>query len=393
MAWNEPGGNRNKQDPWRGSGQDNNGPPDLDEFLKGLQSKLSGFFGGRNGNRRDGPRGGAANGGGMNLVLILLLIAGVVWGVNGIYRVEQAERAVVLRFGKYLTQKTAGLHWYPPLIDEVLTLDTELVSGYTHQATMLTEDQNIVDVQLEVQYRVDDARKFFLNINDPLAALRQATESALRHVVGGSLMDSVITEGRAVLANDVETRLQSYLDIYNTGLVVLSVTMRDAHPPVAVKEAFDNVISAKEDEERLKNEADAYANSVIPEARGMAARIREEAIAYKTEVEEQAEGATARFTKLLEVYKLAPEIMRHRLYIETIESVLANSSKVLMAVDGSQNLTYLPLDKLMSAAPTTNSDFRVLPQRSTLPSSSSDSALSSESIDPRSRSFGRGEGR
>ncbi len=337
MAWNEPGGRNSKQDPWRGGGHQ--GPPDLDEFIKKLQEKMPKFFGG-------GGTNSTGGGYGFLVAVLILLILG--WGAYGVYRVEQAEQAVILRFGKFHNIVGAGLHWNPPLIDEVLKVNTEQVSSQSHQSSMLTEDQNIVDVQLEVQYRVQNPRDYFLSINDPKSALKQATESALRHVVGGSEMDEVITEGRYVLAQDVISRLQNYLDRHKTGLIATKVNVEDAHPPNEVKAAFDDVIKAKEDEVRLKNEAEAYANGVIPEARGQAQRLLEEANAYKNELISRASGDAERFTKLRIEYEKAPKVTRERLYLETMEQVLGRVTKVVMDVEGGQSLTYLPLDKLLN---------------------------------------------
>jgi membrane protease subunit HflK len=283
------------------------------------------------------------------MAIAVLLVLAVIWGVNGFYKVEQAERAVVLRFGKFYEENTAGLHWNPPMIDEVLKLDAELVGAHTHQASMLTEDQNIVNVQLEVQYRVADARMFYLDISDAFAALRLATESALRHVVGGSVMEAMITEDRSVFSADVQERLQAYLKDYKTGLMISKVIMRDASPPDPVKDAFDDVLRAKAEQETLKNEAERYRESVVPEAKGLAMRIRAEADAYKSEITEQAVGEATRFSSLLAAYSVAPDITRERMYIDTMQSVLSNSSKVLMDTKGSQTLTYLPLDKILSA--------------------------------------------
>lgn len=391
MAWNEPGGKRNNQDPWRGGGNDQ-GPPDLDEIFRGLQNKISALFGGGGGGSSNNDSG---NGGSFTMVVAVLLILGVIWAINGFYRVEQAERAVVLRFGKYHSQKTAGLHWNPPMIDEVLKLDAELVGAHTHQASMLTEDQNIVNVQLEVQYRVADAQMFYLDVSDAFAALRLATESALRHVVGGSVMESMITEDRSIFSTDVQARLQNYLDDYRTGLVISKVIMRDASPPDPVKDAFDDVLRAKAEQDTLKNEAERYRESVLPEANGLAMRIRAEAEAYKAEVEEKALGDTMRFTRLLEAYKMAPEITRERLYIDAMESVLSNSSKVLMDTSGGQTLTYLPLDKILEAT-TQQRDSRPA-MGSTSPSVIS-SPLTESSVDhsvgrSRGRSISRTEGR
>lgn len=346
MAWNQPGGGKNPQDPWR-NGQ--NQPPDLDELLKKLQDKINGLLGG---GRKKSNHDGEITG----LLLVALAISIVVWFFAGIYRVEQAEQALVLRFGKFHEMVGAGLHWNPYWIDKTVKINTEQVSSYSHKSTMLTEDQNIVDVELEVQYRILDPRRYYFEINDPLGTLRQATESALRHVVGGSVMDQVITEGRQVIAQDVVVRLQEYLDRYRSGLIITKVNVEDAHPPKEVKEAFDDVIKAREDEDRLKNEAQAYANGVIPEARGSAQRQIEEANAYKGEVVSRSKGEAQRFSQLLVEYRRSPEVTRERLYIETMESVFNRSSKVFVDIESGSPLIYLPLEKLMSGEMGSSSD-------------------------------------
>lgn len=337
MAWNEPGGGRNNQDPWRGR-DGRGGPSDLDDVLKKLQDRFGGMFGGSNDDNSLGLIG---------LILAALL---VVWFVAGFYRVEQAEKAVVLRFGEFHEVTTAGLHWYPWGIDTMMKVDTSQLNSMPVRATMLTEDQNIVDIDLQVQYLIDDPQAFFLNSSSPIDALRNAVESALRHVVGGSEMDRVLTDGRETIAVEVDKRLQEYLDRYKTGLVVAKINIEDAHPPKEVKDAFDDVIKAKEDEERVKNEAQAYANQVVPEARGKAQRMNQEATAYKTEVVERAGGEVARFEQLYAQYRKAPEVTRRRLYLETMEQVMGNSTKVLLDAEGSGNLLYLPLDKLTQGA-------------------------------------------
>lgn len=337
MAWNEPGGGRNNnQDPW--GGKNDQGPPDLDEVVKKLQERFGGIFGGK---------GGAGQGGGGGaMIVVAIVIAVIVWVVAGFYRVEQAEQAVVLRFGEYHEIKTAGLRWNPALIDQVFKIDVTKVYSKPMRATMLTEDQNIVDVELNVQYRINDAKSYFLHVTNPELALSHSIESALRHVVGGSRMDKVITEGREAIAIEVEQRLQEYLERYRTGLVVAKVNIEDAHPPKEVKAAFDDVIKAKEDEERLQNEAQAYANGIIPEARGKARRMLQEADAYKSEVVEKAKGEAARFEQLLAEYEKAPEVTRQRLYLQTMESVYGSTTKVMLDVEGGNNLLYLPLDKM-----------------------------------------------
>ncbi|MBL4865022.1 MAG: FtsH protease activity modulator HflK [Pseudomonadales bacterium] len=348
MAWNEPGGGRNNnQDPWRGN-NDNQGPPDLDEVLKKLQDRLGSLFGGGKGGSGGSSSGGKKGANSIALVVVVAVIAAGVWGFSGFYKVEEAEEAVVLHFGEFSEIKGAGLRWNPPVIDRILKVNTKQVSSHAHQATMLSKDDNIVDVQLVVQYRVHDPKSFFLNIGDPLGALRQATESALRHEVGNTDLDTILTEGRHVMAQEVKGRLQTYLDVYTSGLYVDKVNIQDAHPPKAVKAAFDDVIKAKEDKTRLKNEAEAYSNGIIPEARGYAKRQESESNAYRQEMIARANGETIRFTRLLAEYQKAPVVTRQRLYLETMEKVLGSSTKVLVDLEGGNNILYLPLDKIIS---------------------------------------------
>jgi membrane protease subunit HflK len=345
MAWNEPGGNGNKpRDPWGGGDQ---GPPDLDEALKKFQEKLGGLFGGGGGSGGGGGGGGpglAVSGG---LLLALILVAVLVWGLMGLYTVDEQERGVVLRFGKYHTTVQPGLAWNPPLMDQVTLVNVTRVSNATFREQMLTEDENLVQVNLSVQYVIADAQDFVLRVRDPERSLRHATESALRHVVGGSEMDYVLTEGRTQLALDVRDRLQLYLDNYRTGIRIAKVNLDDAKPPAEVQEAFDDVIKAREDEERVKNEAQAYANGIVPEARGQAQRQIEEANGYMESTIARATGEADRFYKLLVEYRKAPEVTRRRLYLETLEYVMTNSNTVMIDVDGGNNMMYLPLDKIL----------------------------------------------
>ena len=341
MAWNEPGGGNNKgpRDPWGGGDQ---GPPDLDEALKKLQEKLGGMFGGSSGSGGGSP--GAAFSG--TLLGVLLMGALVVWGLMGFYQVDQQERGVVLRFGKYHATVQPGLQWNPPLIDEVIKVNTTKVRAASLREIMLTQDENIVEVRLSVQYVIDDPMKFVLEVRDPERSLQHAAQSALRHVVGGTSMDLVLTEGRAQIAVDVKERLQEYLNMYQTGILVSTVNVDESKPPTQVQAAFDDVIKAREDEERLKNEAQAYANAVVPEARGAAQRQIEEASAYREQVIANAQGEADRFNKLLTEYEKAPEVTRERLYLDAVQGVYSNTSKVMVDVEGGNNMMYLPLDKL-----------------------------------------------
>ncbi len=344
MSWNEPGGGNNKpKDPWGGGDQ---GPPDLDEALKKLQEKLGGIFGGGGGSGASSGGGG----GGIPTALLGVIAAGalLVWGLMGFYQIDQQERAVVLRFGKYFETVQPGLQWNPPLIDEVIKINTTKVRAATFRETMLTQDENIVEVKLSVQYVIDDPTKFVLKVRDPERSLQHASQSALRHVVGGTTMDMVLTEGRAQIAIDVRQRLQEYLNLYETGILVSKVTVDESKPPSQVQAAFDDVIKAREDEERVKNEAQAYANGIVPEARGAAQRQLEEANAYKEQVLANAEGEAERFSKLLVEYRKAPEVTRERLYLDAVQSVYSSTNKVMVDVEGGNNMMYLPLDKLGS---------------------------------------------
>jgi len=337
MAWNEPGGGK---DPWGNRGDQ--GPPDLDEAFKKLQAQLAGIFGG-------GGRGASSGGSRFNgrIFTLLLGLVAVVYFALGLYQVDQPERGVVFRFGAVQSDlKLPGLHWNPPLIDVVEQVNVNRVNSHSHQALMLTEDENIVDVSLTVQYVVADPVAFLVNVRDPQVSVTQATESALRHVVGGSLMNDVITEGREALGVDVQERLQVYLDSYGTGIRLDKVNIDRSAPPSQVADAFNDVQKAKEDEQRLINEANAHAESVIPEARGEAQRIIEEANAYRDRVVARSEGEAQRFTKLLVEYEQAKDVTRNRLYIDAMESVLASTSKVMVTADGGSNILYLPLDRM-----------------------------------------------
>lgn len=351
MAWNEPGGGNNKpRDPWGGGDQ---GPPDLDEALKKVQEKLGGLFGGG----RSSSSGGGGSGRGIPGALLGVLAAGalLVWGLMGFYQIDEQERGVVLRFGKYHETVQPGLQWNPPLIDEVIKVNTTRVRAASFRETMLTQDENIVEVSLSVQYVIDDPNRFVLNVREPERSLQHAAESAIRHVVGGSKMDLVLTEGRAQIALDVRERLQQYLDMYETGIRVSKVNVDESKPPSQVQAAFDDVIKAREDEERFKNEAQAYANQIVPEARGQAQRQIEESSAYREQVIANAQGEAERFTKLLAEYRKAPEVTRERLYLDAVQGVLSKTNKVMVDVEGGNNVMYLPLDRMTSQGSTGSS--------------------------------------
>lgn len=350
MAWNEPGGNGDK-DPWGNRG--NQGPPDLDEVFRNFQRKFGSLFGGRGGR---GGGGGRSSGPGSIGIAIVIAIIVAFWMATGFYKIEEAERGIVLRFGKHVDTTQSGLHWHwPTPIESVTKVDVTKVHPIPLRATMLTQDENIVDIEGTIQYQVADPTAYLFNVRTPEISLSQAAESALRESIGTSKMDYVITEGRGQIAFQVENSIQQIVDFYGTGIKVIKANILTAKPPEAVKDAFDDVTQAREDEVRLINESEAYRNEVVPKARGAAARLREEADAYKQEVIARAEGEAKRFTQQLAAYERAPGVTRDRLYLDMMESVLGNSSKVLVDLEGNNNLLYLPLDKLMSRSATADS--------------------------------------
>ncbi len=341
MAWNEPGGSGGR-DPW--GGRNDQGPPDLDEVIRKLQGRLGRLFGGKGG----GGSGASVGAGGLGLVLIIALL---VWAASGIYIVDEGKRAVVLQFGAYQATTAPGPHWHPRFVQSVHIVDVENVRsmevGYrADEALMLTQDENIIDIKFAVQYQVKEPRDYLFNVRDPDATLRQVVESAVREVVGKSKMDFVITGGRSEIVARARELVQGVLDEYKTGLMLINLTMQDAQAPEQVQHAFADAVKAREDEQRLKNEAEAYANDVLPKARGAAARVLEEAQAYKEQVVAEADGEAARFEKILGEYAKAPSVTRERLYLESLESVLQRSSKVMVDTQGS-NLLYLPLDQVV----------------------------------------------
>lgn len=361
MAWNEPGDNDSKnngdRDPW-GGGRRNNGdqkgPPDLDEAFRKLKDTLNGMLGS---NKRGGSGNGNGNGfGGVGkrknnsgpLFLIGFVVLLAFWLYNAIYVVDEQEQAVVLRFGKYHETVGPGLNFYFPPMDRRFQENVTRERAYTKQGQMLTEDENIVEVPLTVQYKISNLKDFVLNVDQPESSLQNATESALRHVAGSTTMDRILTEGREQMALEVRERLQRFLDNYGTGITVTQVNIQSAQAPREVQEAFDDVIRAREDEQREKNQAETYANGVVPEARGRAQRIIEDANGYREEVIARAEGEAQRFTRLLVEYRKAPEVTRERLYLEAMQDVLSQTSKVLITGQQGQNLLYLPLDKMVN---------------------------------------------
>lgn len=361
MAWNEPGGGGNQHDPWSGGGRrgggsngggggnrgGNQGPPDLDEALKKFQDKLNSMLGGRGGKR--GGKGGGGTGRPRNVFALpglLLIVALAIWAASGFYLVDQSERGVVLRFGKFQEVVSPGLHWNPPLIDDVRMVNVTRVRSLTQTQSMLTRDENIVEVEISAQYQVSNPRDFVLNVRNPELSIENALDSALRHVVGGTDMIDILTSGREILGSSVASRLQSYLDSYGTGIRLQTINIESTSAPGPVIDAFDDVIRAREDRQRTINEGMAYANAIIPEAQGQAQRLVEQGQGYRESVVAEARGQANRFNALLSQYQIAPGVMRERLYLDAITEVFGKTPKVLLDVSDDAPLMYLPLDQM-----------------------------------------------
>jgi membrane protease subunit HflK len=340
MAWNEPGGNN--RDPWGGRGGD--GPPDLDEVARKMRDKMGRFFGGGGNGSSSGGGKGVGSSISFGLIAIIALVA---WALSGIYIIEPAERGVVLRLGKFNTVTMPGPHWFIRGIETVDKVDVDSLRTVSHRAKILTRDENIIQVELAVQYQVKDAENYLFEVRDPDTTLREATESALREVIGAIPMDQFLSGGRGAIVQQTKELTQNILDKFRTGLILTSVNLQDPQPPEEVQGAFEDAIKAREDAVRYKNQAEAVALDIVPKARGDATRMREAANAYRERVIAQAEGETSRFLQTLAEYEKAPQITRQRLYLETMEYVLANTSKVVMSVKDGNNLMYIPLDKLM----------------------------------------------
>ncbi len=342
MAWNEPGGGN--KDPWSGKGGDQ-GPPDLDEVVKKLQEKFGGIFGG--GKSSKGESSGSHGPSSRSVGLIIAVVV-LVWLASGIYIIEPAERGVILRFGAYSETTDPGPHWHIPYpVEEVLKVNVDQISSFRHKATMLTRDENIVDVELTVQSRIQDAADYLFQDQNPEKTMRDTIETSVRQVIGKSDLDFIMTEGRSAVADLIMSTAQGLIEDYKTGLEITSVNTQPAKPPEQVKSAFDDAIKAREDKERLENKAEAYANEVVPQARGQAARQVADAKAYRDRVIAEAEGDSSRFLAVLKEYHLAPEVTRERLYLDAVETMLSQSSKVMLDTAGGNSLMYLPLDKMI----------------------------------------------
>jgi membrane protease subunit HflK len=338
MAWNESGKGDDPKDPWGGRDQ---GPADLDKIIRDWQRRLRAAFGGKGG----GGGGPAGSNTGIAIIVVLALVA---WGLTGLYRVDEAERGLVLRFGDYQATTMPGLHWHIPYpVESVEKVNVGAVSRFEQTSQMLTGDENFVLVDLAVQYRRTDPIAFRFNVRNADETLDEVSESAIREVVGKSTLDEILLENQAEIADRTQELIQRTLDMYEAGISVISVNLQKVQFPNRVRDAVQDAVKAREDKERLRLEAEAYTNDIIPRARGQAARMREDALAYRDRLIANAEGEAARFELLLAEYQAAPEVTRERLYIESIEDVLERSSKILLDAEGSGNLLYLPIDKLL----------------------------------------------
>jgi len=343
MSWNDPD---DKNNPWKSGG--NKGPADLDAIVRDLQRKLSGLLGGRgSGNgASNGGTGRRASGGLLSSALMLLV---AVWAFTGFYQVNDAERGIVLRFGAFQNIAQPGLRWHIPWpVESVETINTNVVERFPYQGSMLTRDENIVLVDLVVQFRRTDPEAYLFNMRAPEETLGDITGSAIREVIGKNVLDFILTEGRAEIAAQAQALIQMTVDTYGAGLTIYEVNLQEANFPGDVEASVQDAIKAREDKERMSFEAEAYANDIIPNARGSAARALLDAEGYRARVIADAEGEASRFSQILFEYEKAPGVTRQRMYIETLEEILANSTKVLLDTpEGGSNLIYLPLDRLM----------------------------------------------
>ncbi|KEY59722.1 FtsH protease activity modulator HflK [Serratia sp. DD3] len=367
MAWNQPGNNGQDRDPW-GSGNNNGGnsggnnnkggrdqgPPDLDDIFRKLSKKLSSLGGNKGSNSNNSGGTGSAKNFSGRIIVIAVVAAVVVWAASGFYTIREAERGVVTRFGKLSHLVQPGLNWKPTFIDQVIAVNVESVRELAASGVMLTSDENVVRVEMNVQYRVTDPAAYLFSVTDPNDSLRQATDSALRGVIGKYTMDKILTEGRTIVRSDTQRVLEETIRPYKMGITLLDVNFQAARPPEEVKAAFDDAIAARENEQQFIREAEAYANEVQPRANGAAQRLLEDARAYEARTVLEAQGEVAKFTKLLPEYKSAPELTRERLYIETMEKVFSHTRKVLVNDKGNNNLMVLPLDQMLrnQAGPT-----------------------------------------
>ena len=367
MSLNDPQWGNRGNDNGGGDKRPNQGPPDLEEMWRDMNRRLAGMFGGKGGNNDGGngsrPVGGLPGkflGGGISLLLGIVV---VVWLATGFYIVDASQRALILQFGEYKESTDSGLHWrlpYPIQSHELVNISgvRTIEVGYRgseknkvlKEALMLTDDENIINIQFAVQYILKDPVAYIFKNRTPDEAVMQVAETAIREIVGKSKMDFVLYEGREQIAVKASELMQEILDRYETGILISKVTMQNAQPPEQVQAAFDDAVKSGQDRERQINEGQAYANDVIPKAQGTSARLKQEADGYKQRLIATAEGDASRFKQINAEYAKAPEVTRSRMYLETMQQIYASTSKVMVDTKGQGNLLYLPLDKLMQAA-------------------------------------------
>ncbi len=337
MAWNEPGNNGNK-DPW-GNRNKNDGPPDLEEMFK----KFAGFFGGTG----SGSGGAASKGAGSKMFTLVAVVVAAIWAVSGFYTVNEAEKGVVLHFGKYDRTVEAGINWLPKGIEKVIKVNIDKMRDTSVSGIMLTKDINIVEVDVGIQYQVNLPQDYLFNLADVETTLNQAAESAMRQVVGNTLVDAILTTDKERIQTELKIELDLILAQYNSGLSIRTVTLERVRPPREVNEAFEEVNRAAQDAKKLQQEADAYQNQKLPFAIADAEKARQQADGYRATALARANGEIARFKQLLPQYQAAPEVTRTRLYLETVEEVMSNASKVMIDTEGGNNMIYIPLDQIM----------------------------------------------
>ena len=360
MPWNEPGrGGGDGQDPWKGG--DGQRPPDLDEVFANVQKRLKKIIGGDGGG--DSSGGNQDMGPGFGGIAALLLVLAAIWAIwNSVHIVDESERGVVLRFGAYERTLMPGLNLtLPAPIETVRKVNVEQVRSIENRSRMLTGDENLIDLGYAVQYRVVEPEKFLFQVQEPERSLQEATDSAIREVVGTNNMDFILEVGRGLIATSAGELLQQIVDRYDSGIEVTQFNLQEVRPPNQVQSAFDDVVRAREDQIRFANEAQAYANQVVPEARGRAARVREEAVAYRDSLIAQAEGEADRFVALYTEYERAPEVTRQRLYLQTLQDLYSTVPKVLLDVESGNNIMYLPLDGLLNGSGAAPSSSRSVP--------------------------------
>jgi membrane protease subunit HflK len=399
MSLNDPNWGRGSRGP-QGPGGGNQGPPDLDELWRNFNRRLSELFGRRKRNGDEPPSGGGGPsawqfGGGAGVLIALVL---AVWLASGFYIVVEGQRGVVLTFGRFSQETSSGLRWrlpWPIQSVEIVNLAQvrTLEVGYRNnvrtkvlkESLMLTDDENIVDLQFAVQYLVKDAKDYVFNVRRPDDSAMQIAETAMREVIGKNRMDAILYETQVDIANKSRDLMQAIHDRYGTGITISTVTIQNAQPPEQVQAAFDDAVKAGQDRERQKNEGQAYANDVIPRARGTASRLLQEAEGYKQRVIATAEGDASRFRQVLTEYAKAPAVTRERIYIETMQQILTATSKIMMDYRGSGNLLYLPLDKLMQGAATAGGESAAAPRPAAPEAAPDPGARSRETLRSRER--------